>query len=273
MNVVLANELQRTIALVVLGQILGHCQNPSLAPALAAVKGGTAMRLRFGPDGSRFSRDFDLARHSSLNEFTHAFSVALAVGWCGFTGELSRSRSFPKPTGVPPQYVMQSYVVKLYYRGPRSFFMKVDVEVGADELDDTVETQPLLDPGVVDLFTCLGLPAPDPIHVIRDDHQIAQKLHAVSGKGSERAHDLIDLQLLAASCSVSDDQVLDTCKRLFQFRQVQEWPPVIEMGVAWETLYAHQVGDLPVHQTAPDAVEWCNRYIARLTHAERNSDT
>jgi hypothetical protein len=225
------------------------------------------MRLRFGPDGSRFSKDFDVARHSTINEFTRAFNVALAAGWGGFTGELSRSRSFPKPAGIPPQYVMQSYVVKLHYRGPRSFFMKVDVEVGVDELNDTVETQPLLDAGVVDLFTSIGLPAPDPIHVIRDDHQIAQKLHALSGEGSERAHDLIDLQLLAASCSVSDDQVLDTCKRLFLFRQAQKWPPVIEIGVGWETLYAHQVGDLPVHQTAADAVEWCNEYIARLTSA------
>jgi len=31
---------------------------------------------------------------------------------------------------------------------------------------------------------------------MRADHQVAQKLHAVSGEGSERARDLVDLQLL-----------------------------------------------------------------------------
>ncbi len=32
--------------------------------------------------------------------------------------------------------------------------------------------------------------------VMRADHQVAQKLHALSGEGSERARDLVDLQLL-----------------------------------------------------------------------------
>ncbi len=263
----LSNQLERTIALVVLGQILGQCETDGEAPALAAVKGGTAMRLRFGPDRSRFSKDFDIARHSTIDEFTDVFGQALAVGWGGFTGELVPSRSVSKPVGVPTEYVMVSYNVKLNYKGPTSPFTTVVLEVGADELDDTVETQPLLDQDVIDLFAVLGLPIPDPVHVIRDDHQIAQKLHAVSGEGSERAHDLIDLQLLESSCTLTDAMVSDTCQRLFRFRRAHTWPPTIVQGEAWDTLYAAQVGDLAVIDNVADAIVRANDYVARLVSA------
>jgi len=263
----LPHQLERTIALVVLGQILGQCKAGADAPALAAVKGGTAMRLRFGPDGSRFSKDFDVARHSTLDEFTKAFGQELAVGWGGFTGELVPSRSVSRPVGVPTAYVMASYNVRLRYKGPRSPFMTVVLEVSADELEDTVETQPLLDQDVIELFALLGLPTPHPVHVVRDDHQIAQKLHAVSGEGSERAHDLIDLQLLEPSCTLTDAEVLDTCQRLFRFRNAQSWPPTIVRGDAWDTLYAAQVGDLAVIDSVAEAIVWANGYVARLVGA------
>lgn len=41
----------------------------------------------------------------------------------------------------------------------------------------------------------LGFPEPGPVPCMRLEHQIAQKLHAASSPGSERAHDLIDLQI------------------------------------------------------------------------------
>ena len=56
-------------------------------------------------------------------------------------------------------------------------------------------------PDIVELFDIIGLDTPDPIPVLALDHQIAQKLHActaINAKtgGDERAHDLVDLQIL-----------------------------------------------------------------------------
>jgi hypothetical protein len=268
----LTTELLRTIALVVLGQILSNCKTSGAAPAAAAIKGGTAMRIRYGPSESRYSQDFDVARHNDLATFTTAFQEALTEGWGGFRGELTPSRNVSRPPGVPADYVMVAFNVKLTYgTGAHAKpFMTVILEVGADELEDTVDTQELLDPDVPALFTTIGLPSPRPLHVIRDDHQIAQKLHGVSSPGSERAHDLIDLQLLDRSCTLDDELVAETCSRLFRFRNRQSWPPEIVIGENWQTLYSAQATGLDVLPTAELAVAWANEYIQRMTFASRH---
>ena len=45
----------------------------------------------------------------------------------------------------------------------------------------------------------LGFPEPGPVPCMRLEHQIAQKLHAASSPGSNRAHDLIDLQIAVSN--------------------------------------------------------------------------
>lgn len=84
--------------------------------------------------------------------------------------------------------------MKLDYLG-RSW-RTVKFELGHNEIDDALEPELRIASDLVELFTGLGLPAPGPIPVMRADHQVAQKLHAVSEPGSERVRDLVDLQLL-----------------------------------------------------------------------------
>jgi hypothetical protein len=263
-----ATRLERTVALVVLGQILLSCETDSDDPAYvaAAIKGGTAMRLRYGPANSRFSKDFDTARATDLVTFVASLGAALARGWGGFAGDVRPSRSLARPRNVPPQYVMVAYEVKLRYGlvGTPKAFMTIPLEIGADELDDTVDPPRVLDQDVTALFGMLGLPEPQPLPVIADAHQIAQKLHAVSAPNSERAHDLIDLQLLARDTPEGDDQIVRICERLFAFRRQHPWPPTITVGEDWDSLYDAQVGDLNVLPTVTLAVDWANGYIKRL---------
>ena len=61
----------------------------------------------------------------------------------------------------------------------------------------------------------VGLVAPRPVPVMCIDHQVAQKLHAVSESGSERARDLVDLQLLDRGEGLNLVKVRATCVRLF----------------------------------------------------------
>lgn len=82
----------------------------------------------------------------------------------------------------------------------------------------------------------LGFPKPDPVPCMKLEHQIAQKLHAASSAGSERAHDLIDLQIIIDNSDVDYEAARRTCERLFAYRKEQAWPPTIAKGEGWDAL-------------------------------------
>lgn len=248
-----ANIVLRTIATVAVGQLLP----PS------AVKCGTAMKLRRGIDGSRFSTDLDVARRAGLEDFLSDYDQSLRSGWAGFTGEIRPSRQIARPAGVPSDYVMTTREIKVSYNGRD--LMTITLEIGHDELDDTLDPPTALAGDIPPLFTAIGLPTPDPIPVVAHDHQIAQKLHALSQARSERAHDLVDLQLLEPSCELTDAHVARTCSRLFAFRRRHAWPPVVEAGPDWPGTYAAAAKDLPVVPDLDDALRWVNAYIRRLS--------
>ena len=72
----------------------------SLMPG-GAVKGGSAMKVRFGAKGTRASTDLDVARSSGLDTFMEQFEELLSVGWQGFEGRVV-PRDPAHPDGVPP---------------------------------------------------------------------------------------------------------------------------------------------------------------------------
>lgn len=242
-----------TMSLVVVGQMLPE----------GAIKGGSAMVLRFGR-GSRFTRDVDASRIQSLAQFRADFEESLAAGWEGFTGRLVE-RAAPSPVGVPAGYVMQPFDVKLDYRGQS--WCTAKFELGHNEIGDGDEPEYRLAEDLVELFTELGLPAPRPVPVMPIDHQIAQKLHAASGPGSDRARDLVDLQLLAAGEHLDLGAVAATCKRLFSYRQQQQWPPTLTVGEGWDELYVAAADGLDVLASAGEAVAWVNKFVKSITGA------
>lgn len=241
------------MALVVVGQMLPE----------GAIKGGSAMALRYGR-GTRFTSDLDAARVQPLARFRRNFEDSLAAGWAGFTGRLIE-KAAPRPTGVPPAYVMQPFEVKLDYRGRP--WCTVKFELGHNEIGDADEPELELADDLVWLFTEIGLESPQPVPVVRADHQVAQKLHAVSATRSERARDLVDLQLLDQGEDLRLPQVRATCVRLFEYRRHQSWPPVVEVGRGWDTLYDAAVEDVDVLGEVHDAVAWVNAFVERIEEA------
>lgn len=246
----LAQRRRVGMALVVVGQLLPE----------GAIKGGSAMALRYGR-GTRFTQDLDAARVQPLARFRSNFEDSLAAGWAGFTGRLIE-KAAPRPTGVPAAYVMQPFDVKLDYRG-RSW-CTVKFELGHNEIGDADEPDLELAYDLAGLFTEVGVEAPQPVPVIRADHQVAQKLHAVSEGGSERARDLIDLQLLDKGEELDLAQVRATCVRLFESRRQQAWPPTIGVGEGWDTLYEAAVEDVDALPAVDDAVVWANDFVQRI---------
>lgn len=117
------------------------------------------------------------------------------------------------------------------------------------------------------LFTEFVLEAPKPVPVMRADHRIAQKPHAVSSEGSERARNLVDLQPLDKSEDLDLARVAAACVRLFNYRRQQAWSPPIVAGDHWDTLYAKAVEGLDVLLSVEEAVVWANGFVQRTAAA------
>lgn len=240
-----------TMANVIVGQML-----PS-----GVVKGGTALKLRFGNAETRFTTDLDTARAEDLNAFIDELDARLARGWEGFTGRVV-SRKPASPKSVPPQYVMQPFSVKISYLG-RSW-CTVQLEVGHNEIGDANEPEHFVSRDIADMFLHLGFPEPEPIPLMPLHHQIAQKLHGLSEPGSERVHDLVDLQLIMRVEGIDLALVRSTCERLFAYRQAHGWPCTIDAASDWESIYGEASEGLTVIQDVGEAVAWANELVRKI---------
>lgn len=153
-------RVKRLLATAIVGQMLPD----------GAAKGGNALKIRFGKDSTRFSRDLDTARASSLDEYVSRLEDALAQGWCGFTGTVAPKEP-PSPEGVPAAYVMQPFEVKLSYNGKS--WMTLPLEVGHNEIGDADDPDMVSSPEAAAILAQLGFPEPGPVPCMRLEHQIS----------------------------------------------------------------------------------------------------
>lgn len=255
-----AGRLRVTIAQVVIAQLLPG----------ALVKGGSGMKIRLGLGFSRDSKDLDVAWRSAQEDFAGALRTSLTSGWGPFSGRLLAKSQRPQGE-TPTKYVMQPYAVKLDAYGRP--FATVVLEVGYDELGALEDgTSELMLPNEISgLFTSLGLPAPEPVHVLAAHHQIAQKIHACTEPGSERAHDLVDLQLLWPKDEPGLNLVALTTQRLFAFRKGHPFPADCIVGSDWPIAYVEAAAGLDVLPTVDAAATWLN--IQLSTFVDRTSQT
>ncbi len=200
------------------------------------IKGGSALKMRFGEEATRFTTDLDTATATDP----------------------------ASPEGIPEQYVMQPYDVKLDYLGKP--WCTVPLEVGHNEIGDADVADWVELSDAARLFEAMGFPAPGKAPLMPLDHQVAQKLHAVSGPG-DRARDLIDLQLIAARSEIDLAATRNTCEKLFSYRRAQAWPPTIAKRDGWDEMYAALADGLPVVHGIDEAVEWVNELVARIDNA------
>ena len=244
-------DIRATMANVIVAQMLPGC----------VVKGGSQLRLRFGPLASRVTMDLDAARNIDLDSFVTLFRTALADGWCDFTGDLI-VRHQASPKGIPFEYVMQPFDVKLRYKGRP--WCTILVEVGHNEIGDAEEADVVPLPAEINnVFVGLGFPEPSPVPLMPLKFQVAQKLHGLSAMGSDRVRDVIDLQLIMRT-EVGIAEIRPVCEQLFRYRRCQTWPPVVVKGKGWDMLYDSLRGKLPVLQTADEAIAWVNDLIATI---------
>lgn len=257
----LEQRVARTVANTIVGQMLPP----------GVVKGGTAMQLRRGARETRFTPDLDVTRAAniSVEEYIEQLQDRLEVGWSGFMGTLVE-RPAARPDDVPEAYVMRPFDVRLVF--PSRHWMTVRLEVGHDEIGSAAIAEPRIADDIVQLFLDLGLDQPEPIAVLEVSHQVAQKLHACSWVNprtgaNERAHDLVDLQLLDQEETIDPARVAAVAARLFAVRQEQTWPPTIVAHEGWASIYDETADQLAVLATVDEAVAWANELIARAIAA------
>lgn len=226
-----------------------------------AVKGGSALKIRFGDDCTRATTDLDAAGKGSLTAFVSDFGERLANGWNGFTARLV-PREPASPESVPAAYVMQPFDVKLDYL--KGAWCTVVFELGHNEIGDADEPEMVYPAEANRMLETMGFPDLEPIPLMPLHHQIAQKLHAVSEPSSMRAHDLIDLQLMVDDGDVDYHLTKQTCEKLFAYRKMQPWPPMIQMADTWGPLYDEQAKNLAVLPTVDEAVFWANALIRMI---------
>ena len=251
-----AYRLRVMMANVVVGQFLEN----------AVARGGTSMKLRYGNSTTRFTMDFDVARRVELEMFASVFAKRMEAGWGPFTGRLVEAGE-NHPKGVPQEYVMRPFDVKLQYRGHS--WCTVRFEVSYDEIGDADEMDfPPIPDEILNAFSILELPAPAPVPLMTIPFQVAQKLHGLTEEGSTRAQDLIDLQLMAKYETLDLKKIRSVCKRLFANRQRQQWPSYVFEGVHWASIYAEGANSIDgLLPTAKEAVSWANDLIKAIDAA------
>jgi hypothetical protein len=103
--------------------------------------------------------------------------------------------------------------------------------------------------------------------------QIAQKLHAVTAvlaeqRTNDRAHDLVDLQLLEALVLEADlAEIRRACVAVFDARAQHQWPPMITAQPHWPSIYERALeglDELGLAGTAELAAGRVQQFVDRI---------
>lgn len=257
-----------------------------MLPDAVMVKGGMGVKIRLGERGTRATSDLDVSIRARGSEFAEAFSERLSAGWGSVPpskGALKRDPDSPwrvaftatvragnahDPGLAHPEYVMHPYRVSLAFLGVA--WGGLDVEVSDPEVDLVVSEPAELDDELVGFGASFGFGDLRPVKLVDVEYQIAQKIHAVTDPAYNRAHDLVDLQLL---WKLGPDivKVRELCVRTFEFRRQQPWPPLPMRQVGdWNLAYADAReetevgGQTSVLLTVDEASEWLVTKIVEI---------
>jgi hypothetical protein len=259
-------RLQQHIAVLVVAQLAARLTAEDGAPMLL-VKGGSSLELRRGIGDSRTSKDLDTVARHDIAEIHELLADAGEAGWEGFTAIFTPPEAIDAPgLSVKPQ----RFVAKLSYHDQP--FASVPVEVSAVEAGnaegfDAVSSEALALVGVPVAVTvpCMTLP-----------WQIAQKLHACTAtlaepKINDRAHDLVDLQLLEMLLADAElQQTRHACLAVFELRAEQSWPPLIRALPHWSVIYDRAregLDHVDLADTVADAADRVQRFVTRIAQA------
>jgi Nucleotidyl transferase AbiEii toxin, Type IV TA system len=265
---VVFGRLQRHVAMVVVAQFAATLTDDSGAPLLL-VKGGSSLEMRRGIPDSRTSKDFDTVARLDIEEVHERLAEAGETGWEGFTATFT----VPEEIDVPGMPVKpRRFTAKLNYHGKP--FASVPIEVSTVESGNADQFDVLTS----DALGLVGGPALVSVPCMTVPWQIAQKLHAVTaelggGRVNDRAHDLVDLQLLEGLLPHNElSSTRSACIAVFEARAQHLWPPTVAALAHWPAIYSgalEGLDHLELAATAEEAAEVVQRFVARIDAARK----
>lgn len=261
--------------------LVGALVVSQMLPSNVLVKGSFGITLRVGDASSRATRDIDVVAQDA-GELFHGINERLNAGLgiipakkkgrrdrIAFSGEVKPKEKWI-PDGAIPEYVMQPYPVKLTYDSKS--MCTIEVEVGHNEIDalESFDEVPL--PRDLEaVLIAMGLSDLKPVRLLSAEQQIAQKIHALAFDHNDRAHDLIDLQVLWASGDIDLAKTLSFCRRTFHYRKNGDWPPISEFTHLTEGRYKAALEETDLFcEIKPDVIqarEWLEAIIDQISNA------
>jgi hypothetical protein len=248
--------MEVAFAQVILGQMLP-----------GVLRGGAALKIRIGPLGSRFSSDADLVLpHATVPDSFEGWINHGKKQWGQFRVSISRRKKDAQPAGVPPDYVIRMYTARIFYGD--SLWRAVKLEVGRDEVGGFEQPAQDIAKEWSTYFGKVGLDDPDAVALFPYPEQIVQKLDGCTRPNkdgdNDRAHDLVDIQLILLDTEVVPSSLRDLARATFAYRRVS-WPPTARKFPAWTTLYAANAVDYQeVVQDLDEAVLWLQKFIDKI---------
>ncbi|MCZ8377641.1 nucleotidyl transferase AbiEii/AbiGii toxin family protein [Mycobacterium sp. CPCC 205372] len=264
---VVFGRMQRHIAMIVVAQFAAMLTDDSGAPLLL-VKGGSSLELRRGIPDSRTSKDFDTVARLDIEEVREQLAEAGEAGWEGFTATFTMPEEIDVP-GMPVK--PRRFTAKLSYRGKP--FASVPIEVSTVEAGNADQFDSLTS----DALGLVGVAAAVSVPCMTIPWQIAQKLHAVTAalgepRVNDRAHDLVDLQLLEGLLLGTDlAPTRSACIAVFEARAQHSWPPRVAALPHWPPIYSgalEGLNHLELAATVEEAAEVVQRFVERIDAAQ-----
>lgn len=265
-------RLQQHVAVLVVAQLAARLTDAAGAPLLL-VKGGSSLELRRGIGDSRTSKDLDTVARHDVEEVHELLADGGEVGWEGFTAVFTP----PEEIEVPGLQVKpRRFVAKLSYHGQPFASVPIEVsmvEAGNAESFDAISS---------DALALVGVPVKVTVPCMTVPWQIAQKLHACTAamtppRTNDRAHDLVDLQLLEVL--LADSDLADTriaCVAVFEARAEHPWPPTIQAQPHWPAIYDRAregLDHLDLAETSAEAAARVQCFVARIDQAAASKPT
>ena len=265
---VVFGRLQQHVGVLVVTQFMAELTDEHGEPLLL-VKGGASLELRRGIPESRTSKDLDAVIRGDIETVHDRLVEEGAAGWEGFTAVFTPPAEFDVP-GLSAH--PHRFTGKLIYQGRP--FVSVPIEVSPVEAGNADG----YDKVTSEALALVGLPISASVPCMTLPWQIAQKIHACTDpveepRTNDRAHDLVDLQLLEAL--LVDEPLVETrsaCVAVFGARAKHDWAPTVVAPPHWGPIYARALeglDQLGLARTVEEATERVQALVDRVEASAR----
>jgi hypothetical protein len=218
------------------------------------------MEFRLGT-GARTTKDVDVVFRGNPEEMLDALEEAFEEPYGGF--------SFRRKGPIEDIRDTESRRLAIQVEFAGSNWQTLHLEVSRPEWAE-VELVP-----VAISIADFKLAGPPRVACLSLRYQIAQKLHAVTERPSDRENlrfwDLIDLILLSEILQGEFGSVREACAQTFEVRGTHKWPPELAVPHSWAEPYAAAVEEIDqeLPLTAEAAAEEVRTFIAKIDAAQQ----